>query len=182
MGPKLNCNLTIAFLLVAVATGCVERAAKPTPAPAVDHAAEREALMRTSREWSQTVERGEFDKALDYWADDAVIMAPGQPPIRGKEAIRAFVRGASQIPGFRIRWEPLEAHVSEAGDMAYLIERNEISTASADGQSTEHNKVVTIWRKQPDGSWKNVVDMWNGQPAPAARDGLSPRGASSGAP
>jgi ketosteroid isomerase-like protein len=29
---------------------------------------------------------------------------------------------------------------------------------------TQHNKAVTIWRKQADGTWKNVVDMWNANP------------------
>jgi len=28
----------------------------------------------------------------------------------------------------------------------------------------EYNKVVTVWRKEADGSWKNVIDMWNADP------------------
>lgn len=30
---------------------------------------------------------------------------------------------------------------------------------------TQYNKVVTVWKKQEDGSWKNVVDMWNSDPS-----------------
>ena len=136
-----------------------------TPAQDIDVKAEGEKLMRISRAWAQTVAQGDFEAALEYWADDAVVMTPGQPPIRGKEAIRAYVEGASKIPGFRITWEPLEAHVSSSGDLAYLLERNEVSMNDAAGKPvTEHNKVVTVWRKQSDGSWKNVVDMWNASP------------------
>lgn len=25
----------------------------------------------------------------------------------------------------------------------------------------EHNKAVAVWRKEPDGSWKCAVDIWN---------------------
>ncbi|MGH7465110.1 MAG: YybH family protein, partial [Longimicrobiales bacterium] len=102
---------------------------------------------------------------LAGWTDDAVMMAPGQPPIRGRQAIREHIESMGSIPGFSIRWEPLEAHVSQSGDMAYLIERNQTSWQDSTGaQVTESNKVVTVWRKQADGSWKNVIDMWNADP------------------
>jgi hypothetical protein len=25
----------------------------------------------------------------------------------------------------------------------------------------QRNKAVTVWRKEPDGSWKHAVDIWN---------------------
>jgi hypothetical protein len=51
--------------------------------------------------------------------------------------------------------------------MAYLIERNRVSFQDSTGATvTETNKVVTVWRKQPDESWKNVIDMWNADPSP----------------
>ena len=120
--------------------------------------------MRISREWSNAAASGNLEAILAYWAEDAVMMAPGQPPLRGKPAIRKFVESSATIPGFSIRWEPLEAHVSASGDMAYLIERNMFTYRDSTGsQVTETNKVVTVWRKL-DGSWKNVIDMWNADP------------------
>jgi ketosteroid isomerase-like protein len=73
----------------------------------------------------------------------------------------------SSIPGAHIEWEPIEAHVASSADMAYLIERNRVSFQDSTGATvTETNKVVTVWRKQPDESWKNVIDMWNADPSP----------------
>jgi len=147
-------------------------ASLPASAQAVDQDAESEKLMALSRAWSDAVGAGRFDEALNFWADDAVLMAPGMPPIHGKEGIREFVMGMAEIPGFSIRWEPLEAHIAASSDMAYLIERNQITMPDASGTLvTEHNKVVTIWRREPDGSWKNVVDMWNAEPPPPAGHG-----------
>ncbi|MDQ3365221.1 MAG: DUF4440 domain-containing protein, partial [Myxococcota bacterium] len=139
----------------------------PRAARTVDASAEGAQLMQRSRDWSLAVGRGDFEAALAYWSDNAVLMAPGLPPLRGKEAIREYVQAAAKLPGFKISWEPLEVHVSASGDMAYMVERNEISVHDASGAPiTEHNKVVTVWMKQPDGSWQNVVDMWNAMPPP----------------
>lgn len=133
--------------------------------PSVDLEAEAAELMRISREWSDVAATGDVDAILAGWAENAVIMAPGQPPIRGKQAIRAYIESTGSIPGFSIRWEPLEAHVSASGDMAYLIERNQFTWQDSTGaQVTESNKVVTVWQKQADGTWKNVIDMWNADP------------------
>lgn len=128
----------------------------------VDTKAEGEKLMQISREWSKSAATDSVEKTLSYWADDAVVMSPGDSPIKGKDAIRAMVLSAAKIPGFKISWEPLSVTVSKSGDMAYLIEQNEISMNDSLGHPmTEFNKTVTIWRKETNGEWKNVVDMWN---------------------
>jgi ketosteroid isomerase-like protein len=133
--------------------------------PSVDAEAEAAELMRISREWSDVAGSGDLDATLAYWADDAVMMPPGMPPLKGKQAIREFIEASASMPGSAIRWEPLEAHVSPSGDFAYLLERNEVSFEDSTGvRVTEWNKVVTVWRKQSDGSWKNVIDIWNADP------------------
>lgn len=133
--------------------------------PSIDVEAEGAELMRISSEWSQVAASGDLEATLAYWADDAVMMPPGTPPLKGKQAIREFLEASANIPGFAVRWEPLEAHVSPSGDFAYLLERNEFSFQDSTGvQVTEWNKVVTVWRKEADGSWRNVIDMWNADP------------------
>ena len=132
----------------------------------VDAAAEAETLMALSRQWSEDVGAGRLEAALAYWADDAVMLPPDLPFLEGKDAIREFVMGTGDIPGFSISWEPISATIAAAGDMAYLIERNRIEFDGEDGERVViPGKVVTIWRKDADGNWKNVVDMWNAAPA-----------------
>lgn len=148
--------LAVCFL---VAAGC-----SPRSEP-IDTAAEASQLMQISREWSELVGTGDIDAAIEYWAEDAVMMVPGLPPLRGRAAIREYIEAGAAMPGFSVRWEPLEAHVSEAGDMAYLIERNQFTMQDSTGATvTESNKTVTVWRREADGTWKNVIDMWNADP------------------
>ena len=116
-----------------------------------------EALMQTSREWSKAAQSGDMAKVADYFAEDAIIVPAGENPVRGKQAIRAYLAEAAKIPGFKIRWEPIEGKVS--GDMGYLLERTHMTMTGPEGTPvTETMQAVTVWRKSPDGSWKNVVD------------------------
>jgi ketosteroid isomerase-like protein len=147
----INGLLTLIFTSLA---GCND--------PRIDTIAEGERLMQISRDWSNYAATDSIDKILSYWADDAVIMSPGQPPIKGKKAIREMIEGSSKIPGFKISWEPFSVVVSKSGDLAYMIEQNQITVNDSLGNPiTESNKSVTIWRKEDDGSWKNIVDIWN---------------------
>lgn len=131
----------------------------------MDPKLEGDALMKLSRDWSARVATAPVDDWIDVWADDAVVMPPGLPAVRGKAAIRRYVEEAAQVPGFQIRWEPETVHVSQSGDLAYMIERNVVTFTGPDGNPvTAHGKVVTVWRKSADGSWRNVVDMWNEAP------------------
>lgn len=135
--------------------------------PVVNHDAEGEKLMQLSRDWSETVASGDGEATLAVWADDATVMPPGTPAFHGKEAIGEFLEGMSKIPGFQISWEPISVHIADSGEMAYLIERNVMTMDDPSGTPvTTYGKVVTIWRKDADGNWRNVVDMWNAAPPP----------------
>ncbi|PKA84405.1 ketosteroid isomerase-like protein [Ulvibacter sp. MAR_2010_11] len=120
---------------------------------------EGQELMQLSREWSDVAATGDVDKTVSYWSDDAVFIASGQPTLRGKENLRAMVEDMSKIPGFKISWEPESVSVSESGDMAYLIENNSVTVNDTLGNPvTTTNRVVTIWKKDSLGNWKNVLE------------------------
>ena len=153
----MKCRITLLTLSVAtVFTAC---------SSAIDIETEGETLMQLSRDWSELAATGDMDRIMAGWADDAVVMPPGISSLEGKTAIRRYVEGAQQIPGFAISWEPQSVRVSASGDMAYMIERNMTTVHDADGNPvTTHGKVVTVWLKDAEGNWKNVVDIWNEAP------------------
>jgi len=153
MKTKIGVFLFLAIIILA----CSEQQ--------VDTKAEGEKLMEISRQWSTSASTDNIEKTLGYWADDAIVMSPGEPQHKGKEAIRAMVEGTSKVPGFKISWEPLSVEVSKSGDMAYMVEQNQITVNDSLGHPiTQYNKGVTVWKKQADGSWKNVIDIFNANP------------------
>ena len=126
----------------------------------VDTKAEGEKIMQISKEWAQAAAAKDVEKTVSFWADDAFLAAPGQPPLKGKQAIRSMVEESFKIPGFSITWQPQSVEVSGSGDMAYMIEDSQVSVPDSTGKPVlMATKAVSIWRKQADGSWKNVVDI-----------------------
>ncbi len=130
----------------------------------INTAEEGEALMQISRDWSRSVAPDSIERIMSYWAEDAVYMPPGQPALIGKDAIRQMVTESLKTPGFKISWEPQSVTIAKSGDMAYLIEKSQITVNDSLGNpKTEYYKGLTIWRKEK-GSWKNVVEMVNTDP------------------
>jgi ketosteroid isomerase-like protein len=52
-------------------------------------------------------------------------------------------------------WRPTEGDIAASGDLGYTIGRWEFTGA----EGSARGSYVTIWRRQPDGSWKVVVDI-----------------------
>jgi ketosteroid isomerase-like protein len=153
-------TLTALLLLFgAVLTSCENKST-------VDIESEKQKLMETSREWSRVAASDDQEKTLAYWSDDALVLSAGDPPLQGKEGIRQMVLSSFDDPNFRISWEPETAEISASGDMGYLIEDTQMTMKDSTGSnSTQHFKTVTIWKKQQDGSWKNVVDVMSPLPS-----------------
>lgn len=135
----------------------------------VDIDRERESLLQTDREWAASIGTRNVDKIVSYWSDDAIVMPPDGPALTGKQAIRDYVAAGLAIPGFDITWEAKQAVISATGDMGYTLASNRITLPGADGSPvTSAGKAVTVWRKEPDGAWRCVLDIWNADPKPGA--------------
>lgn len=163
MAKSIQHKARVAVVLAGVATlmlgGCDKRNSTE---------AEAERLMQTSREWSEAAQSRDVDRMLSYWTDDALVISPGEPERRGKAAIREYLLASFAVPGFRISWEPIEANIAGSGDLGYLVERTQVTVTGPDGRPlTQQFRAVTLWRKEADGAWRNLVDISNAPP----RDG-----------
>jgi uncharacterized protein (TIGR02246 family) len=150
------------FLLAAATlVGC--RPATP------DLDTERRAIMEADRAWVTAAGQRDLEKALSYWTEDATLLPPDMPPIKGKPAIREYVAAGFQTPGFSVSWEPGEVTVAENGGMAYQVTTNQFTVPDSTGTlHTSVGKAVVVWRKDADGAWRAVIDTWNGAGAGAA--------------
>lgn len=131
-----------------------------------DSASESQKLMRRDAEWANVASAGkDVERIVSYWSDDAVVIPQGQPVVEGKAAIRAFVAASLQIPGFKIHWVSETPTFSPDGKLAYMRGTNSTTVPGANGALTTLTaRGVTIWRLDPDGQWRCVVDIWNDPP------------------
>ena len=128
-----------------------------------DAAAEGRKLLQRDADWAQAATDGkDIDRIVSYWADDAIVMEPGQAPIEGKAAIRAYVTTSLQTPGFKIHWVSSDPVFSADGTLAYMRGTDEMTMPGANGAlTTVHTRGVSIWRRDHDGAWRCVVDIAN---------------------
>jgi uncharacterized protein (TIGR02246 family) len=127
--------------------------------------AERSAVLTAEREWAAAAKDRDLERSLSYLADDAMMLPPGAPPVVGKAAIRDYMTSAFATPGFSVTWEAAEAIVADSGDLAYTHGRSVYTAPGPDGAiQTTHGKGVSVWRKDAEGNWRCVVDIWNEAP------------------
>jgi len=141
--------------IVLLAVGCNQRSAEM-------RAADEESLRKADIAWSKTAENKQVDELVAYFLDDAVLLPSNEPMTTGKEDIRKMVSGMFSLPGFAFKWQPTKVDVSSSGDLAYTLGTYESSIDGPDGKPMmDRGKYATVWKKQPDGSWKVAVDMFN---------------------
>ena len=119
-------------------------------------------ILQLDAEWSKAAQDRDVDRAVSFWADDAIVFPPGSPAVVGKAAIREFVTKSFRTPGFSISWKTTTVAVSNSGDIAYATGTNRVTFDAADGkQVTVEGKAVAVWRREKNGVWKCVIDIWN---------------------
>ncbi|HEU4759834.1 MAG TPA: DUF4440 domain-containing protein, partial [Dehalococcoidia bacterium] len=92
-----------------------------------------------------------------FYAEDAVILAPNQPPIAGKPQIRGFVQGMLDAGLASISLEATK--ISGSGDLAYSVGEYQLTFRPAGaGAIQDEGKYVVVYRRQADGSWRAVAD------------------------
>ena len=127
--------------------------------PAINVEAERTAVLERDRAWAAAARESDPERVFPYWTDDAVIYAAGMPAVRGKDAIRKFVAG-SRARGLSMSWEPLEATVSQAGDLGYTVGSFQMSVKGPDGApAIGRGTYLSAWRKSEDGVWRCTLEI-----------------------
>lgn len=104
----------------------------------------------------------------EWFADDGVALGNGAQPLIGRVAIAKSAAWDPKI--YQLTWTPTEARMGPSGDMGYTWGHYEGRSRDANGSPvTTSGRYMTIWRKQPDGSWKVVLDAGANEP-PAGGD------------
>ena len=157
--PRRAALLLTAVLLAACSASMkVGRSAKsPTP----------EDLKAADRAFAADVAREGSTAWLRWFEPAGMQLVPGQV-VRGDSARRALMSGLLDDPKLKLVWEPDTAVISVSGDIGYTIGRSQVRQTNADGTVTIRStgRYLTIWRRQPDGSWKVELDTGNTDPKP----------------
>lgn len=105
-------------------------------------------------------EKGMKEAFLVYIDTSGVLLRPNNMPIEGIDNVRKYFESGNS--DFTLTWLPLFAEVSSSLDLGYTYGTYELSFKDETGiQQTRNGTYVSIWKKQPDQSWKFVLDTGN---------------------
>ena len=164
MGPLRASFLAVLGCLVACATlacSCDQ------PASRVDPAAEKAALLKRDHEWQVAVaEKKDAAKIASFFTADGIMFGSGEATVAGREALTKSVADLLAGPAFKDEWTWSRVELSPDGQLAYLVGTTDITTYDASGHPvTNHARLINVWRKDPDGVWRCIVDAWVDPPA-----------------
>ena len=114
-------------------------------------------LLELDGRFSQSVATGGGAAFVQWFADDAVTLNNGKPPVQGRGNIAA---SATWKPAdYQLTWSPKGASMGPLNDMGYTWGSYEGRARDANGQTvTTAGRYITIWRKQTDGQWKIALE------------------------
>lgn len=157
-------HVAVLLLLLVVTLACQQQPAPPPDTRAADESAIRVA----ETEWSNRAFAKDLEGILSYYAEDASMLTPNAPIATGREAIRKAWSEMLALPSLALSWQTVKVEVARSGDLAYTYGSYEMSVNDPKGKPVKDlGKYATVWKKQADGSWKAVVDIFNSdQPPP----------------
>jgi uncharacterized protein (TIGR02246 family) len=155
---RLTTLLSLLLLTVFALTACQRQSATMADTRSADEAT----LRNLDTDWSRSAGAKDLDKTASYYADDALVLPPNMAAINGRQQARAMWQGMFSVPGFGGGWKVSKVEVARSGDLGYVTGTYELSETDANGKpSSDKGKYLEVWKKQADGNWKCVVDMFN---------------------
>lgn len=129
--------------------------------PPDTRAAEETTIRALNTQWSTTAGNKDLEGTVSYYSDDASVFPPNAPLATGKQAIHA-VWAETLDSSSAISWQTDKVEVARFGDLAYVTGTYQTSAKDPKAQPVnDTGKFVEVWKKQVDGKWKTVADIFN---------------------
>jgi uncharacterized protein (TIGR02246 family) len=129
-------------------------------APATDAAAVRQAIEAQNTRFSAAAVKGDTATIAGLYTDDAIVMAPNGPAMHGHDAI---AKGFASMSAMKLSDLKLQTQdVIVAGDYAIETGAYDLSAQPAKAKPVHDvGKYIVVWKKQTDGSYRLLRDIYN---------------------
>jgi uncharacterized protein (TIGR02246 family) len=103
------------------------------------------------------------ERYLRAFADDATILPPDRPALKGRPAILAFYNAALQeVASVRVAYEDVVIDVDHALAVRRYTATAFIIQAGSGSQRVARTKYLDVLKKSDERGWRIVVHMWSG--------------------
>lgn len=139
------------FLVVALALGLGAPAGAQSPPPQLPSVTLPDDLARVLRDYERHWSARDPEGLASLFTEDGFVLQPGRPPVRGQAAIAEAYRGSGGPLALRA------LAFATDGSVGYIIGGYAVSPGDRD-----IGKFTLVLRRAPDGRWRIVSDMDNG--------------------
>lgn len=156
---KLIClTLLLGFVMLAVA----QKSQQASPAPGGKSALQ--SMVDTELAFARMAkEQGIRPAFMAFIADDGILFRP--TAVKGKQwMIEHPLPPTDKRPV--LSWYPTFAHITFQGNLGYTTGPWEYKADIHDAAPVAWGNFLTVWRRQPDGSWKFAIDLGISNPKP----------------
>jgi uncharacterized protein (TIGR02246 family) len=155
---QVVCVAVVAMIL----SGCGPSQA-PAPPPVDTRAQDETAIRAAVEDWGNAIEAKNLEATLSFYADDAWVFPQNAPVAKTAEQRRAVWAGFFAMPGAEnMEGDITRLEVAKSGDLAVMSGSFAMTMNDKSGKPvTENEKSVVTWKKQADGKWKVIADIWN---------------------
>lgn len=116
-------------------------------------------LMQLDRDFDKATSEKGVDGWITYFAPNGSMLGDTNKPITGLTEIRKAMEPAFKDSSYSLRWHPTKAEIMIPGVIGYTVGRYESLRKNKEGKLMKFTgSYSSIWKKQPDGSWKIVLD------------------------
>jgi ketosteroid isomerase-like protein len=129
----------------------------------------RASLDAATTAFHQALRTNDTVSFFSYLADDVTMMPPAEPPVRGKEAMHAWM--AAFLSQFRTTGLTLgdrevllgDGWATELGSYEWRL-----TPVAGGAEVVDRGHYMQVWKRLPDGQWRFAREIWNSSVLPPA--------------
>ena len=177
--PKQISPLTLTLMVAALASTTVGARATTQPGTTMDceavqaEKAEVEEIAETFRKWDAALRAGDVEAVTRLVTEDAEFWSSSQPPLEGREALKAAFEPLLSQYDMEQDFECRELIVSGSWAFVRGVENNRLSPKSGGDSVHQSQRAFWVLHRGEDGVWRFARGMTN---RPPERRGDQPPG------
>jgi uncharacterized protein (TIGR02246 family) len=158
-------TFVLTTLLSVIGLGGCSRGKEAIPSEQDDIAS----ITAVSKARADAFNQGNAAGIAVHFTEDALLMAPDKPTLKGKAAVQTYYQQIFDEYGTGLKSYYEEVKVS--GQLAYGRGFAEVVLTPKRGgpAMTSTSKYINIMKREADGTWKTTHDIWNGNEMPDKR-------------
>ena len=148
----------LTIVLLSTAIFYMLSCASPKKEEATDTEKYKETLLKVDEDFAElSMQKGLKEAYLEYIDSNGVLLRPNVIPIAGADAVD-YIIGLKDT-GYKMQWKPSNAVVAISGELGYTYGVYKLKPSLVD--TAFYGTYVSIWKKQPNGKWKFVLQSSN---------------------